>query len=236
MNTVKTAEQKHHWLRPVLLGLVVIALVVVGRALDAPARLQQTLEWIQSLGWLGIGVYIALYIVVTVLFVPGSILTLGAGFVYGVVQGSIIASVASTLGATAAFLVGRYVARNWVRRRIQGRPRFIAIDGALEREGWRIVGLVRLSPMLPFNLLNYAFGLTGVSLRDYFFASWIGMIPGTVMYVYFGSLAGSLATMGEDGRGPVEWALFAVGLIATVVATVFLTRAASRALKKKVEE
>jgi uncharacterized membrane protein YdjX (TVP38/TMEM64 family) len=148
------------------------------------------------------------------------------------------------MGAVAAFLVGRYLARDWVARKVEGNSRFAAIDRAVGEAGWKIVGLTRLSPVFPFNLLNYAYGLTKVSVRDYFLASWIGMIPGTVMYVYFGTVAGSLATLGAGGGtgGGVEGeaavgqlALRLVGLLATVVVTVYITRIARRALAGQVE-
>jgi uncharacterized membrane protein YdjX (TVP38/TMEM64 family) len=115
---------------------------------------------------------------------------------------------------------------------IEDNARFRAIDAAVGREGWKIVGLTRLSPAFPFNLLNYAYGITGVRLRDYFFASWVGMLPGTVMYVYLGSLAGSLATLGGRGGGrtPAQWALYVVGLLATIAVTVSVTRIARTAL------
>jgi uncharacterized membrane protein YdjX (TVP38/TMEM64 family) len=123
-----------------------------------------------------------------------------------------------------------------VAKKISSNEKFKAIDDAVAREGWKIVGLTRLSPVFPFNLLNYAYGLTRVSLRDYFFASWIGMMPGTIMYVYIGSLAGEVAKLGSEGRTrtSAEWALYIVGLIATIVVTVFITRIARTALRKKV--
>jgi len=153
-----------------------------------------------------------------------------------VVKGSMMVSIASTLGATCAFLVGRYFVRGWVSKKIEGNVKFKSIDEAVAKEGWKIVGLTRLSPIFPFNLLNYAFGLTKVSLRDYFLASWVGMIPGTIMYVYIGSLAGSLATVGtgDRARTPAEWALYVVGLIATVAVSVYVTRIAKKALATKV--
>jgi len=212
-----------------------LAVVVAGRYFDAPALLRTALDWIRDLGPWGAAIFLLLYIAATVLLLPGSVLTLGAGAVFGVVQGAVLVSIAATLGATAAFLVGRYLAREWVAARLQGYPRFAAIDQAVAREGWKIVGLTRLSPVFPFNLLNYAFGLTRVSLRHYFFASWIGMIPGTVMYVYLGSLAGDLATLGAGGRTrtTAEWALYGVGLVATVAVTVYVTRLARAALARR---
>lgn len=195
----------------------------------------KALEWVMGLGIWGPVIFILIYIIATVLFIPGSILTLGAGVVFGVVKGSVIVSISATLGATAAFLVGRYLARDWVARKIAGNRKFSLMDEAVAREGWKIVGLTRLSPVFPFVFLNYAYGLTKVSLRDFFFASWVGMIPGTVMYVYIGSLAGDLATLGAGGRTRTsgEWVLYGLGLIATVAVTVILTRIARAALGKK---
>jgi uncharacterized membrane protein YdjX (TVP38/TMEM64 family) len=223
-------------LKLVLWILVVLVVIAAARYFDAPALLRSALDAIAGLGPWGPVLFVLLYITATVLFLPGAILTLGAGFVFGVVKGSIVVSVSATLGATAAFLVGRYAARDWVARKIEGNPQFKAIDEAVAREGWKIVGLTRLSPVFPFNLLNYAFGLTRVSLRDYFFASWIGMMPGTVMYVYLGSLAGDLAAIGagQRARTPAEWGLYVVGLLATIAVTVYVTRLARRALQQRI--
>lgn len=197
--------------------------------------LRNAIEWIDSLGGWGAGVFMLLYIVATVAFLPGSILTLGAGFVFGVIWGSVYVSIASTLGSICAFLIGRYLARGWVSEKIAGQEKFKAIDNAVGKEGWKIVGLLRLSPIFPFNLLNYSLGLTKVSLKDYFLASWIGMMPGTVMYVYIGSIAGSLATLGtERSRTTGEWILYGVGLVATVAVTVYVTQIARRALNEKI--
>lgn len=211
---------------------VAIALIAAARYLHVQDLLRQVLNWVAELGPWGVVIFLAIYVVATVLFIPGSVLTLGAGAVFGVAMGSVYVSIASTLGATCAFLVGRYVARDAIARKIEGNVRFAAIDKAVAGEGWKIVGLTRLSPVFPFTLLNYAFGLTRVSLRDYVLASWIGMMPGTVMYVYLGSLA--KAASGERTRTPGEWALYGVGLLATVVVTIFVTRIARRALAKRV--
>ena len=196
--------------------------------------LANALNWVEQLGPTGPAIFILIYIAACVLFVPGSALTLGAGAIFGVVKGSIIVSVASTLGATAAFLVGRYVARDWVARKIAKNEKFAAIDRAVGEEGWKIVGLTRLSPVFPFSLLNYAYGLTKVSLRDYFFASWIGMMPGTIMYVYLGSLA-RLGVESERASG-AQIALKIVGLLATVAVTVYVTKIARRALAQRIPQ
>ena len=223
-------------LKPLMVGVVVLAVLVLLRYYDIQQLLKQVLETISSLEKWAPVAFITVYIVATVLLLPGFILTLGAGFLFGVGWGSVFVSISSILGATCSFLIGRYVARDWVAKKMQSHEKFQPVDEAVAREGWKIVGLTRLSPIFPFNLLNYVFGITQVSLRDYFLASWIGMMPGTVMYVYVGSLAGDLAALGSEGRSrtPAEWALYLVGLLATVVGTVYVTRLARKALEKRV--
>ncbi|MFM7437873.1 MAG: TVP38/TMEM64 family protein, partial [Snowella sp.] len=159
--------------------------------------LRNALVWIDSLGSWGAIAFIVLYILATVAFLPGSILTLGAGVVFGVFFGSVYVFIGATLGAIAAFLVGRYLARDWIAQKIAENQKFKAIDQAVGQEGFKIVLLTRLSPIFPFFLLNYAYGITGVSLKDYAIAS-VGMIPGTITFVYIGSLAGNLATLGTQ--------------------------------------
>jgi uncharacterized membrane protein YdjX (TVP38/TMEM64 family) len=218
-----------------LIAIAAIAILYGAHRIGAGPWLTDTLDWIRGLGALAPIAFIAIYIAACVAFVPGSILTIGAGVIFGVVRGSIYVSIAATLGATAAFLVGRYVARDWVSARLEGNAKFRAIDQAVGREGWKIVILTRLSPVFPFNLLNYAYGLTRVTLRDYFFASWAGMIPATILYVYVGSLSGDLARAagGGAGRTPAQWAFTAVGFIATVAVVVYVTRIGARALREK---
>jgi uncharacterized membrane protein YdjX (TVP38/TMEM64 family) len=220
----------------VLALLAVTSLLLITYFLDIQELFQVALTWISDLGPWGPVFFIVLYILATVLFLPGLIPTMAAGLLFGVLQGTLLVSISSISGATLAFLIGRYLAREWVAGMIQGNSKFEAIDVAVAKEGWKIVGLTRLSPVFPFNLLNYAFGLTQVSLKDYFLASWIGMLPGTVMYVYIGSLAGDLAALGsgERLRTLAEWALYGVGLLATVVLTLYITRIAQRALSRKV--
>lgn len=218
-----------------LIVVGVIAILYGAHRVGAGPWLSNTLDWIRGLGAMAPVAFIAIYIAACVAFLPGSILTIGAGVIFGVVRGSIYVSIAATLGATAAFLVGRYVARDWVSKRLEGNAKFKAIDEAVGREGWKMVFLTRLSPVFPFNLLNYAYGLTRVTLRDYFFASWAGMIPATVLYVYIGSLSGDLARAAGGGarRTPLEWALMAVGFVATIAIVVYATRIGARAIREK---
>ncbi|PAX52125.1 TVP38/TMEM64 family protein [Brunnivagina elsteri] len=198
--------------------------------------LKNALQWVDDLGSVGALAFILIYIIASVAFLPGSILTLGAGVVFGVVMGSLYVFIGATIGAIAAFLVGRYWARGWVASKIEGNQKFRAIDEAVAREGLKIVLLTRLSPIFPFNLLNYAYGVTGVSLKDYIFGS-IGMIPGTIMYVYIGSLAGSIATIGSEsqpGNPSVQWAIRIIGFVATVAVTIYVTKIARKALEDEV--
>ncbi len=214
------------------LGLLAAAATAGLIFLPLGEYLGQFLDWVREQGAWGPVLIAGVYIVACVLFVPGSLLTLGAGFLFGVVWGTVTVSIGSVLGATAAFLVGRYLARGWIEEKVNAHPKFRAIDQAVGRQGFKIVLLTRLSPVFPFNLLNYGFGLTKVSLRDYVLASWIGMLPATVMYVYLGSAAGNLAELasGKVEGGIGQQVLFGVGLAVTVVVTIFVTRIAKKAL------
>ncbi len=193
-------------------------------------------EWSRENPLIGGGLLIALYAVATVLGLPGLVLTLAAGFLFGLVWGTAIASAGSVLGATAALLVGRFVARDWVAGRIGASDRFQAIDRAVGRKGFKIVLLTRLSPVFPFNVLNYLFGLTDVRLRDYVLASWIGMLPATVLYVYYGTTIQNLAALiaGEFEGGAVQGALLVGGLAATLAVAVLVARIARRAIAEEI--
>jgi uncharacterized membrane protein YdjX (TVP38/TMEM64 family) len=212
-----------------------LILVVGTNQFNLQGVLQDALVWVQNLGPAGAIAFIAIYILTTVLFIPASLLTLGGGALFGVFLGSVYAFVAAAIGATLAFLIGRYLVRGWVTRRIEGNPKFKAIDNAIAKEGLKIIILTRLSPIFPFNLLNYALGTTQVSLRDYLLG-FIGMLPGTIMYVYLGSLVGNIAALTSNReRTLAEWILYGVGLIAAITATVYITRIARQALNESFE-
>lgn len=224
-------------IRLVVVAVVAAVIVFLFVRFDVEEQIRRLLDWVDDQGFVGAVVFIVAYILATVLFIPGSLLTLGAGAVFGLGFGTVYISIASTIGAFFAFLAGRYLARGWVESKIAGNTRFKAVDEAVGNEGWKIVLLTRLSPIFPFNMLNYAYGVTGVKAREYFFASWIGMLPGTVMYVYLGTLAGELATLGADdgARTPAEWVLLGVGFVATVAVTIFVTRVARKALNSRID-
>jgi uncharacterized membrane protein YdjX (TVP38/TMEM64 family) len=218
------------------------ALIVGGRSLIGP--LQRFAAWVQGLGVWGPVVFILGYAAATVAFAPGAVLTLAAGALFGLVYGTAYTLAGATLGAALAFLVSRYVARRAVEHRIAANPRFQAIDRAVGREGFKIVALLRLSPVFPFNLLNYALGLTRVRFLDYLAAS-AAMLPGTLLYVYYGKAAGSLAAAFAGSGGTpaaggqsktASWVLLGVGLLATVAVTTYVTRLAGKALRQELGE
>ena len=226
-----TSGARGSLVRVALIAAGLAALYVLGRrggdAVPAFAA------WVQRQGAWGAAVFVAGYVAATVAFVPGSLLTLAAGAIFGLGRGTLYVFAAATLGAALAFLLARYAARPWVERRIAGNPRFAAIDRAVGTQGRWIVFLLRLSPVFPFNLLNYALGLTRVRFADYLVAS-IGMLPGTLLYVYYGKLAGEVAALAggapaaAKGAGYYVW--FGLGLVATFAVTVIVARTARRAL------
>ena len=216
--------------RVIIAFVVVIALVLLGRQLSG--QLPRLTAAVDGLGAWGPIVFILAYAIASIAFVPASLLTLGAGALFGVVRGTIFVMVGATLGATGAFLIARYVARDWITERVQRDARFAAIDAAIALEGRKVVFLLRLSPVIPFNVLNYALGLTQVRLIDFVVAS-IGMIPGTLLYVYTGKLASVVvgaSNAASPPRGPAFYVVLALGLAATAAVTIIVTRLAKRAL------
>jgi len=220
----------------VVFVVALIGLFLAFKFLPLNEYLGSFFESIKSLGVWGPVLLAGAYIVATVMMVPGTILTLGAGFAFGLTVGAIAVSIGSTLGALFAFLVGRNMARDFVEQKASQFPKFAAVDQAVQRAGFKIVLLTRLSPAFPFNVLNYLFSITKVRTRDYFLASWIGMLPGTIMYVYFGTAIKSLADLaaGRFEGGNSQKILLGVGLLATVGVTVYITRLARAAIREYV--
>jgi uncharacterized membrane protein YdjX (TVP38/TMEM64 family) len=210
----------------------VIAVLLLGRR--AAALLPALTEWVSAQGAIAPLAFGLVYIAATILLVPGSLLTLAAGALFGLVKGTVTVLIAASIGACAAFLIARYAARERVARMTQSDARFAAIDRAIENAGLKIVLLLRLSPVFPFNLLNYALGLTSVRFRDYAIAC-IAMLPGTLLYVYYGRLIGDVAALaaGERAeRGFTYYLLLGAGLLATIAVTAVITRIARRELQR----
>lgn len=223
----------------IFLFTVVTSIIIFGKYFNLPEILRNTLIWIESLGFWSPITFIIIYNLATLLLIPGSVLTLGGGVIFGVFRGSVYVFLAATLGATIAFIIGRYISRDWVCQQLSKHPKFKAIDIAVVKQGFKIVFLTRLCPLFPFNLLNYAFGVMQVSFKDYIFGS-LGMIPATFMYVYLGSLIGDIALIGTSKQPTsftielMKWMINIVGLIATILVTIYVTRLAKKALEKSI--
>lgn len=218
------------WAVAVLAAVAVFAAV---RLLPVDEWLGEFQRWVAGVGAWGGLLYGLVYVVCALLFVPGSLLTIGAGLVFGLVWGTVIVSLASTTTAGLAFLIARHSARERVEAMARRHPKFQAIDRAIAEKGWKVVALLRLSPVVPFSLSNYLYGLTPVQFVPYVVTSWAAMLPGTILYVWLGAAGRAAAAAGRgEGRSPWEWALLAAGLVATIVVTVLLTRAARQQLEK----
>jgi len=219
----------------VVLAIVVIGLLAATKFLPVEQWLKNFNDWVSHMGAAGIFIFIGVYAAATVLLAPGLILTIGAGFAFGLWKGFLAVSGGATLGAALAFLVARFVARDRIEAMAKGNDKFRKIDTAIGKQGAKLIFLLRLSPVIPFNLSNYLYGLTSVKFWPYVLASWIGMMPGTLLYVYLGTLGkvGLEASKGDRHRNPIEYVFLGIGLLATVVVTVIVTRVAKRALKEK---
>jgi uncharacterized membrane protein YdjX (TVP38/TMEM64 family) len=212
------------------LGALLLEAVLV---LPASQWAEQLVGWIHGAGAAGVVVYVGAYVTATLLLIPGSLLTAGAGLAYGPILGTLLVSPVSVTASMLAFLLGRTLARDWIAKRMARDARFAAIDEAIGRNGFKIVALLRLSPVVPFSVLNYALGLTRVGLRDFVLGSFVGMLPGTFLYVYLGSLVTTVSGLGADGgsASPARQGMYWAGLAATIVVTVVITRIARQALR-----
>ncbi len=188
--------------------------------------------WIQDLGVAGAFIFIGVYALAALLFLPGAIFTIAAGLVYGIALGTAVAIAGATLGAGLSFLAGRYLFRKRIKSFAGKNKKFGAIDQAIGEQGWKIVGLLRLSPLIPFNVSNYFYGVTAIGFWPYLLASFVGMLPGTLLYAYLGAIGQAGLSGGNKDQGPLEWAFLGVGLLATIGVTIFVSRLAKKALQK----
>jgi uncharacterized membrane protein YdjX (TVP38/TMEM64 family) len=222
--------------RLVALIVIMLGLFLATRFLPVQQWLTSFNDWVGQMGVAGIFIFIAVYAIATVLLVPGSILTIGAGFAFGLWKGFLAVSAGATLGAALAFLVARFIARDRIEAMAKKNDKFRRIDSAIGKQGAKLVFLLRLSPVIPFNLSNYFYGLTGVKFWPYVLASWIGMMPGTFLYVYIGA-AGKAAVSAAAGGEAIKhgwqyWTFMGVGLAATIIVTIWVTKIARDALKE----
>jgi uncharacterized membrane protein YdjX (TVP38/TMEM64 family) len=236
MSNDKTGNSKSAIGRLIALLVSVIALFLAMRFLPVQQWLRNFNDWVSQIGVAGVFIFIGAYALATVLLAPGSILTIGAGFAFGLWKGFLAVSAGATLGASLAFLIGRFIARDKVEAIARRNETFREIDNAIGEEGAKLIFLLRLSPVIPFNLSNYFYGLTAVRFWPYALASWIGMMPGTFLYVYIGT-AGRAAVVTAAGgeaikRGWQYWAFVSVGLAATIAVTFWVTKITRSALRK----
>jgi len=225
--------------RKIFLVLAIAAVLAAAFLLPLGRWTLQVVEWVRGAGLTGVSVYFATYVAAAVLLLPGSVLTLGAGFIYGPLRGTLLVSPASVAGATLAFFLGRSLARDWIAARVAKNAKFATMDEAVGKNGFKLVLLLRLSPVFPFSVLNYALGLTRVSARDYILGSFLGMLPGTFLYVYLGSLITNAAQLLSGHRpsgGVWQQILFWGGLVATVLVTTIITRIAKQALNEELSK
>src|SRR6266481_424077 len=222
--------------RLAVLIMIVIALFLAMRFLPVQQWLRSFSDWVAQMGVAGILIFIVVYAVATVLMAPGSILTIGAGFAFGLWKGFLAVSAGSTLGASLGFLIARFVARDKIEAIARRNEKFRKSDNAIGKQGAKLIFLLRLSPVIPFNLSNYFYGLTAVKFCPYVVASWLGMMPGTFLYVYIGvasKAAVSAAAGGEAVKhGWQYWTFLGVGLVATIIVTIWVTKIARDGLRK----
>jgi uncharacterized membrane protein YdjX (TVP38/TMEM64 family) len=223
---------KGRWLAAALVAAVLLA---AGRLVPFREWLQAFGLWVAELGPAAYALYAAAYVAVTILLMPAFLMTLGAGFFFGLLPGVAVVSAGSTLGAAAAFLIARHLARERVARFTSGNARYAAIDRAIGRKGWRIVFLLRLSPLAPFVVSNYFYGLTAVRFWPYVLSSWVGMLPLTFLYVSFGAAAREVAVAPTGPAGPWKWALLGGGVLVTLAATLYAGRVVREAVSVEEE-
>jgi uncharacterized membrane protein YdjX (TVP38/TMEM64 family) len=216
----------------IVVALALITLSILSAVLPVREWIREFIGWVQQLGPAGVVVFIVAYAIATVLFLPGWIFTVSAGLIYGVIGGTLVALTGALIGASLAFLVARYLLRKNIEQMTKRDPRFAAIDQAIGRNGWKIVGLLRLSPLIPFNLSNYFYGITAISFASYFVVSALGMIPGTLLYAYLGAIGQAGISGGPAHHSKWQYVFLAVGLIATIAVTILVSRIARKALKK----
>ena len=231
MTSESTPAKKGFPWKLVIILLLVAVLFSLQFFLPLKEWMGQLSDWIKSLGFWAPFAYIAAYVVVTVLLLPASVLTLASGVIFPLGWAILYTVIGANLAANAAFLIGRYLARDKIEAKIKGNERFAAIDNAVASDGWKIVALTRLAPVFPFTLLNYAYGLTKVKWSAYAIATFFAMMPGTAMYVYLGA-AGRFAAEGGE-KTTAEKVLFVVGLLAIIAVTIYITKLAKKILAQK---
>lgn len=216
-------------IKVIVVILLVAAVIAAIRLLPIAHWLRSFQAYVRELGPIGYIVYAIVYAVCVAVAIPASILTVGAGAIFGFVPGTIVVLFGATIGATLAFLLARTVLRKRVEAMTTGNPKFAALDRAIAEKGARIVLLVRLAVVFPFTYVNYAFGLTAIRLVPYVVATFIGIIPATTAFVFASSAATSAATAEASA---IRRIIYIAGAVAAIVASAYVGRVATRAIKR----
>lgn len=211
---------------PVLIGFFILIVYMAWQFLPLESWIQDFTAWIASLGTLGVFAFCVLYVIATLLLAPGSVMSIAGGVAFGL-WGLPVVLVSATMGAGVAFLIARYLARERVTVALEGHPKFKAIGKAIDEEGWKVVGLVRLSPQIPFAITNYFFGITNIGFWPFVLTSAVGVAPATFIYVNLGAM-GHGSQSGNDG---LRWIILIAGLMAGIVAAVLIARKAKAKLQ-----
>ena len=192
---------------------------------------QHALAFFEALGGFGPALFIPICVLATLLFMSSSALAFVAGALFDVPLGFTLVSIAFIISAGGTFLAGRALSQKWMLKKIALDPRTKALDDAVTKEGWKMVALLRQTALLPFVVMNYVLGLSKIPFKDYFLASWLGMIPGHLLYVYLGSVAGDLALDGQPRQRTVmEWVFVGLGAAVTIGLSIRATILVRRAL------
>lgn len=220
-------------LLPRATALLIIA--ALAYFLNKTGILQKALDWIAAFGPWAPALFLAVYVLTVLFFVPSFVFTFSSGALFGAVAGTVLSALGNALGSALALTAGRYLARDFTAQRFAAHAQFKKIDAAVRKKGWKIILLSRLSPIFPFSIANYALGLTAIPVKDYFLASLAGTLPSAAVYSYLGAITGNLAALGSAGREktPAEWGLLIVGLAATVGLSVYLKRISQAALAEE---
>ncbi|HXI14292.1 MAG TPA: TVP38/TMEM64 family protein [Thermoanaerobaculia bacterium] len=227
--TTSAPAKRRFPLKIVIALVVLVGIIILFRTLPVAQWFEQFQAYIRGVGPIGYVIYALVYAACCVLFIPASVLTLGAGAIFGLVAGTIVVVIGATLGAILSFLLARTVMRKKVEAMTEGNAKFTALDRAISKEGARIVFLIRLAPIFPFTYINYAFGLTGVRTLPFILATLVGIIPGTFAYIYIGHAAASAAAGGADRTKTI---VQIAGAVVALVVTLFVARIATKAIKK----
>jgi len=226
-------------MRKILLKIILfLALILIAWVLHQAGFFYQTLEWAKSLGPWGPILFILVYALTCIFFFPSIIFTFAGGFLFGLFPAVLYSLIGQGMGSLSAFLIGRYLARDYVTRAFSKNKNFHRIDHAIRKKGWKIIALCRLSPIFPFLVGNYGFGLTNITARSYLGASLLGTIPSTTVYTYMGSVSANIAALGMEGRARTmpEWILLIGGLIITMALVFYIRRISRDALSRDLSD